>query len=69
MWELEKQKARLTLGQKEELNGWFRKKREELNELEEKIELLDREINLAIYELYRLNREDIDLVESSVKQH
>lgn len=69
VWELEKQKARLTLGQKEELNGWFRKKREELNELEEKIELLDREINLAIYELYRLNREDIDLVESSVKQH
>ena len=61
----EKQKVRLILEQKEELQTWFKKKQKELQDLQNEIDKLDREIDLEVYKLYRLTEEEIKVIEEN----
>lgn len=53
----------LSLDKKEELMGWFGKKKEELASLKATIDQTDREIDGMVYELYGLSEEEIAVVE------
>ncbi|HYT44263.1 MAG TPA: hypothetical protein VEP90_18175, partial [Methylomirabilota bacterium] len=61
--ELEKQKVRLDLTQKDKLNMWFRSKQKTAINLNESIEKLAREIDTWVYKLYDLNESEIKLIE------
>ena len=65
MEEFEKQKIKLSLDQKEDLQKWFRKKQSELVGLCQKIDSIDMEIDRLVYELYGLARADIETIEES----
>ena len=62
--ELEKQKIKLDLTQKDKLNVWFRSKQSEAKKLDEGIEQLIREIDACVYKLYNLNDAEIRLIEA-----
>lgn len=53
----------LSLDKKEELMGWFGKKKEELASLQATIGQTDREIDGMVYELYGLSEEEVRVVE------
>ncbi len=59
----EKQRIKLSLSKKEELQKWFRKKQNELQKLESKIDQLEKEINDKVYQLYNLEKKEISLIE------
>jgi type I restriction-modification system DNA methylase subunit len=53
----------LSLDKKEELMGWFGKKKEELSTLKNTIDQVDKEIDGMVYTLYWLSDEEIAIVE------
>ena len=61
--ELEKQKVRLDLAQKDTLNIWFRSKQKVAISIDENIARLRREVDLTIYKLYNLNESEVQLIE------
>ena len=64
--ELEKQKIKLTLTQKDELNTWFRSKQKLALSLNEAIKTLNAEINACVYRLYNLTESEIRLIQKDV---
>ena len=63
--ELAKQKVKLSLKQKDELEDYFSDYVKEISALREQIAATDREINAAVYALYGLTEEEIAVVEKS----
>jgi type I restriction-modification system DNA methylase subunit len=61
--ELEKQKIKLDLTQKDKLNVWFRSKQKTATNLNQSIEKLDREIDMCVYRLYNLSESEIKIIE------
>lgn len=61
--ELEKQKVRISLTQKDELNSWFRSKQVAAKNVHELAERLKKEIDTSVYDLYTLNEAEIKLIE------
>jgi len=61
--ELEKQKVRISMTQKDELNSWFRSKQAAAKNLHELAERLKKEIDTSVYDLYNLNEDEIKLIE------
>ena len=57
--ELEKQKVKLSLSQKEELIAWYKEKSEKLNQIQSEIDKLDKTIDQEVYKLYNLTEEDV----------
>ncbi len=65
--ELSKQKVKLTLKQKDELQDYFYDYAKEISALEEEIKLTDSKIDSLVYKLYGLTDEEIAVVENSGK--
>lgn len=63
--ELEKQKVKLSLKQKEELIEWYQDKYKVLNDIQKQIEALDQQIDQEVYKLYNLTDEEIKMIEES----
>lgn len=63
--ELDKQKVKLNLRQKEEWEDYFEERKKELSELKAKIDETDREIDQEVYKLYDLTQEEIKIVEGN----
>ena len=61
--ELEKQKVKLSLTQKEELINWYKDKSEQLNKIKQQIDTLDHQIDQEVYKLYNLTGEEIKIIE------
>lgn len=61
--ELEKQKVKLSLTQKEELITWYKEKSDKLNKLQTEINNLDKIIDQEVYKLYGLTDDEIKIVE------
>ena len=61
--ELEKQKIRIDLTQKDRLNIWFRDKRSAVVNLNELTEKFNKEIDSYVYNLYNLSDAEITLIE------
>jgi len=61
--ELEKQKIKLDLTQKDKLNIWFRSKQSEAKKTVENMEQLTKDINMLVFRLYNLNDAEIKLIE------
>lgn len=61
--ELEKQKVKLSLIQKEELCDWYKQKSDKLNDIKQKITALDNAIDKDVYTLYNLTDEEIKIIE------
>lgn len=63
--ELEKQKVKLSLSQKEELIAWYKEKSEKLNQIQSEIDKLDKTIDQEVYKLYNLTEEEIKIIENN----
>ncbi len=63
--ELEKQKVKLSLSQKEELIAWYKEKSEKLNQIQSEINNLDKIINQEVYKLYDLTDSEIKIIEGN----
>lgn len=63
--ELEKQKVKLSLSQKEELIAWYKEKSEKLNKIQSEIDNLDKTIDQEVYKLYGLTDDEIKIVENN----
>ncbi len=63
--ELEKQKVKLSLSQKEELINWYKEKSEQLNKIKQQIDTLDHQIDQEVYKLYNLTDEEIKIIEEN----
>lgn len=63
--ELEKQKIKLSLTQKEELIIWYKEKSDKLNKIKQQIDALNNEIDQEVYKLYNLTDEEIKIIEES----
>lgn len=64
--ELKKVKVTLTLSQKSELLDWFAVEKVELQDLHMKLNKFQQELDQAIYEIYNLDSDEIELVESEM---
>ena len=64
--ELKKKKVTLTLMQQDEWEEYFEAYQKELLDLKRKIDDTDKEIDKMVYELYRLNDDEVALVEGKV---
>ena len=62
--ELKKQKVALSLEEQDEWEGYFNKYKTELRYLKDEIEKTDNEINLMVYKVYGLTKEDINVIEA-----
>ncbi|GAC1390131.1 MAG: hypothetical protein NVS4B11_19740 [Ktedonobacteraceae bacterium] len=62
--ELEKQKIKIDLTQKDQLNIWFRSKQNEAVRLNKLAEKINQEIDIHAYNLFNLNDAEIKLIES-----
>lgn len=62
--ELEKQKIKLSLSQKEDLISWYKNKSEQLNKIKSEIDILDKQIDKEVYALYGLTDDEIKIIES-----
>lgn len=62
--ELEKAKIEMSLKVKKEWLEMFKDEKLKVNSIAEKIEILDKEINYLVYELYELNEEEIKIIEN-----
>ena len=65
--ELKKQKITLNLKEQDKWEDYFKDYKKELQNLKYEIEKTDNNINQMVYELYGLSKEDIELVEESLK--
>ena len=66
--EIEKQsKKKLSLKEQDEWEDYFKDYKKELQKLKDEIEKTDNEINQMVYKLYGLSKEDITVVEGSLK--
>jgi len=63
--ELEKQKVKLTLSQKEDLMNWYKEKSKTLNDLQTQINNLDKSIDQEVYKLYNLTDDEIKIIETA----
>ncbi|MBE7713763.1 MAG: hypothetical protein E7Z87_08465 [Cyanobacteria bacterium SIG26] len=63
--ELEKQKIKLSLTQKEELIIWYKEKSDKLNKIKQQIDALNNEIDQEVYKLYNLTDEEIKIIENN----
>ena len=63
--ELKKQKIKLSLVQQDEWEGYFNSYKNAINQLQVEINKTDKEIDQMVYELYRLTKEEIEIVEKS----
>ncbi|MEA1973817.1 MAG: hypothetical protein U9N34_11075, partial [Candidatus Cloacimonadota bacterium] len=63
--ELKKKKIKLTLSQQDEWEEYFENYKNEITELQKKIDKTDKEIDNMVYELYGLTKEEIEIVEKS----
>lgn len=63
--ELSKQKVKLSMRQKDELEDYFNEYVNDISALNETIEKTDREINALVYSLYGLSEEEIGIIEKS----
>lgn len=63
---LEKKKIEAKLDKKESIFIWFKKKKDEMLNLESVIEMKIREANTKIYALYELTPEEIEIIEKSI---
>ena len=63
--ELEKQGAKLTLAQKEDLITWYKTKSDLLSSIKAEIDRTDHEIDQEVYNLYGLTDEEIKIIEKS----
>lgn len=61
--ELEKQKVKLSLSQKEELLTWYKQKSDTLNNIKTQIATLDHTIDQEVYKLYNLTEDEIKIIE------
>lgn len=61
--ELEKQKVKLSLNQKEELIKWYQDKSKVLDDIKKQIDTLDQQIDQEVYKLYNLTDEEIKIIE------
>lgn len=61
--EIAKQKIHLSLERKEDLLGWFKNKQKKLSELKNKIRDLEEQLDLNVYRLYKLNIDDISIID------
>jgi len=64
--ELFKQKINLNLRQQDEWEDYFNKYKEEIIRLQKQINDIDKDINQMVYKLYRLSKEEIEIVENSL---
>lgn len=62
--ELEKQRVKLSLAQKDTLNTWFRDKKKAAITLTDHIVKLEREIDHCVYDLYGLNESEIKIIDA-----
>ena len=62
--ELSKQKIKLSMVQKDELEDYFNEYVKDISSLNEEINKTDKEINTFVYKLYNLTPQEIQLVES-----
>lgn len=65
--ELSKQKVKLSMKQKDELEDYFNEYVKDISALNETIEKTDKEINSCVYSLYNLTDEEITIIESNYK--
>lgn len=65
--ELKKQKIKLSLAQQDEWEDYFNQYRNDCQQLSEQIAQTDREIDLRVYQLYGLTKEEIRIVELEVR--
>lgn len=63
--ELKKLKVKLSINEEEELRNWYKSKQSTLNELEAKIQELDKIIDKEVYQLYELTSEEIKTIEKA----
>ena len=63
--ELDKQKVKLSLNQKEELIKWYQDKSKVLNDIQKQIDTLDQQIDQEVYKLYNLTDEEIKIIEEN----
>jgi len=63
--ELEKKKLKLSLSQKAEWENYFLQESKKALELKTNIDTTDKEIDAMVYELYGLNKDEIEIVENS----
>jgi type I restriction-modification system DNA methylase subunit len=67
--ELEKQRIRIDLTQKDTLNIWFRDKQDTAKNINESLEKLQKEIDKHVYNLYQLNDAEIKLIEREISNY
>ena len=60
--ELEKQKIKLSLRKKDELNEWFREKKATIEDIQTKINSIAKEIDSIIFESFQLTKEEQGIV-------
>ena len=58
---------KISLDKQDELEDYFIKYRESILDLKRQIDKTDEEINQMVYKLYRLNKEEIAIVEKSLR--
>lgn len=64
--ELSKNKVRLNLDQQDEWEDYFNKYKANILDLIKKISLLEDEINQMVYNLYGLNKKEIELINETL---
>ncbi len=65
---LGKQKVKLPLPQKEELQKWFRSRQKEIVELGKKVEVLNKQIDEEVFQLYQLSEAERELVLGAIRR-
>ncbi len=65
--ELKKQKIKLSFKDQDKWEDYFDSYKQEINELQNKINQTDKEIDKMVYQLYELTDKEIEIVENSVK--
>lgn len=61
--ELQKNKIKLSLSEEAEWEDYFSQEKEKATEINSKINQTDKEIDMMVYELYGLSKEEIDIIE------
>jgi hypothetical protein len=63
--EIKKQKISISFKQQDDLEIYFQSYKEELQLIYNQSNILENEIDRKVYELYQLNKEEIDLIENT----
>lgn len=64
--EMSKQNKKVTLEQQDELESYFTKTKNELFQTKGQIDLIEHEINTLVYDLYKINSDEITLIENNL---